>query len=311
MLHQGGDGDHVHIAAGQHAHHIAVPAVQVLEGRDGKQSRVLHHHFVLLHHVQKGVHQLAVVDGDDAVQVPLDVGEHLVAGGFHRHAVGDGGHLVQRHHPPRLQAGLHGRRPGGLHPDHLHRGVKQLGQGGHPRRQPAAPHRDQDHVHIGQVLENLIGDGALAGGHGEVVEGVDVGEPLLPAQLCRQRRRVVEGFAVEHHLGPVVLGIVHLYQGGGGGHDDGGRHPRRPGGVGHPLGVVARRGGHQPALLLLIGEGGALEVGPTDFICPGDLHVFRLDIYLVAGGSGEKGAVHQVCAVKHAVQHPAGGAEIV
>ena len=66
----------------------------------------------------------------------------------------------------RLQAGLHGGRPGGLYPNDLHMGVKQLGQGRHPGSQPAAPDWHQDGVHIGQVLENLIGDGALAGGQG-------------------------------------------------------------------------------------------------------------------------------------------------
>ncbi len=211
----------------------------------------------------------------------------------------------------RLQAGFHGRRAGGLHPEHPHRGVEQLGQGGHPRRQPAAPHGDQNHVHIGQVLENLIGDGALAGGHGEVVEGVDVGQALLLAQPGGQGRRVVKGLAVEEHAGPIVLGVVHLHQGGGGGHDDGGGHSRRPGGVGHPLGVIAGGGRHQSPGLLLLGQSGALEVGPPDFVRPGDLHILRLDIRLVAGGFGEEGAVNQIGGVEHAVQRLPGRLEIV
>ena len=66
----------------------------------------------------------------------------------------------------RLQAGLHGGRAGGLHADDLHIGVEQLGQGGHTGGQTAAADGHQDDVHVGQVLEDLIGDGALAGGHG-------------------------------------------------------------------------------------------------------------------------------------------------
>ena len=139
VLHQRGDGNHVHIAAGQHAYHVFPPGLQMGQGGDGEQSRVFHHHFVLLHHVQESVHQLVVVDGEDAVHILPDIGEHLVPRGLHRHAVGDGGHFIQRDHVPGLQAGLHGCRPGGLYADHPHRGVEQLGQGRHARGQPAAP----------------------------------------------------------------------------------------------------------------------------------------------------------------------------
>ena len=40
-------------------------------------------------------------------------------------------------------------------------------------------------------LKDLIGNGALPGGDGRVVEGVDVGEPLLLRQLGGQDRKSV------------------------------------------------------------------------------------------------------------------------
>ena len=83
------------------------------------------------------------------------------------------------------------------------------------RRWPVRRRRwHQNHIHVGQILKDLIGNGALPGGDGRVVEGVDVGEPLLLRQLGGQLRRVVEGLAVEHHLGPVVLRVVDLHQRG-------------------------------------------------------------------------------------------------
>ena len=93
-------------------------------------------------------------------------------------------------------------------------GLRRLGQGGHAGGQSAAADGHQNHIHVGQILKDLIGNGALPGGDGRVVEGVDVGEPLLLRQLGGQLRRVVEGLAVEHHLGPVVLRVVDLHQRG-------------------------------------------------------------------------------------------------
>ena len=265
---------------------------------------------MLFHHVQEGVHQLVVLDGEDLVHILLDVGEHLLPRRLHRHTVGDGLHPGQGDHMARLQAGLHGGRPRRLHPDHLHMGVEQLGQGGHPGGQPAPANGHQNHVHIGQILEDLVGDGALARGHGEVVKGVNVGQPLLLTQLGGQGRRVVKGLPLKDDPGPVVLGVIHLHQGGGGGHDHRGGDARSLGGIGHPLGMVAGGGGDQPPLLFLPGEGGALEVGPPDLIGPGDLHIFRFDVHVIPCGLGERGAVHQVGGVQHPFQHPTGRFEI-
>ena len=130
-----------------------------------QETGVLHDHLVGLGHVQEGGDQLVVVDGDDVVQVFLDVGEHLVAGSFDGHAVGDGVHGGQGDHVPRLQAGLHAGRAGGFHADDLHVGVEELCQGGHAACQAAAADGDEDDVHVREVAEDLIGDGALTGGH--------------------------------------------------------------------------------------------------------------------------------------------------
>ena len=271
-------------------HHVRLHP-EMGEGGDGQQARVLHDHLGLFHHIQEGVHQLVVRDGNDVVDIFLNIRENLVAGGFDGHAVGDGLNPVQGDHMAGVQAGLHGGRAGGLHADDRHVGVEELGQGGHAGGQSAAADGHQNHIHVGQILKDLIGNGALPGGDGRVVEGVDVGGPLLLRQLGGQLRRVVEGLAVEHHLGPVVLRVVDLHQRGCSGHDDGGRHPGGLGGVGHALGVVARRGGDQPPGLLLVAEGADLIVGAPDLVGPGDLHILRPDIDLVAGGLGKGGTV--------------------
>ena len=138
-----------------------------------------------------------------------------------------------------LQAGLHGGGALRLHADDYDVGVEQLGQGGYACGQSAAADGDQDYIHVGEVLEDLIRNGALAGGHSKVVEGVNIGQPLLPGQLGSFFSGLIKNFAMKDNPGAIVLGVVYLYQRGGSGHHDGGGHPRRLGGIGQPLGVVA------------------------------------------------------------------------
>ena len=122
------------------ADHVLVLAVQMIQGGDGEQTGVFNDHLVLLGHIEEGVHQLGVINGDDLVDVLLDIGEHQIAGSLDRHAVGDGGDVLQRHHMARFHTGLHGGRAGGLHADDLHIGVEQLGQRGlTPEARPPPP----------------------------------------------------------------------------------------------------------------------------------------------------------------------------
>ena len=127
VLDQRGHGDDIHVAPGQDGHYIFLLAVQVAQSGDGEQPRVLHHHLVPLHHIQKGLHQLAVVDGEDAVHILLDIGEHLVPRSFDGHAVRNGGSGGEGDDVTSLQTGLHGGGPSGLNPHDLNLGVEQLG----------------------------------------------------------------------------------------------------------------------------------------------------------------------------------------
>ena len=135
---------------------------------------------------------------------------------------------------------------------------------------------------------------------------MDVGQSLLLGHLRGQLRGVVKDLAVEHHPGAVVFGVVHLHQGGGGGHDDGGRHPGGLGGVGHPLGVVAGGGGDQSPVLLLLGEGADFIVGPPELVGPGGLHVLRLEVDRVSAGFGQVGGVNQVGGPQNALKDAPG-----
>ena len=45
-----------------------------------------------------------------------------------------------------------------------------------PGGQTAPANGHQDDVYIGQILKDLIGDGALPGGNAQIIEGMHVGE---------------------------------------------------------------------------------------------------------------------------------------
>ena len=106
---------------------------------------------------------------------------------------------------------------------------------------------------------------------------------------------------MEDDLGPVVLGIVHLHQGGGGGHDDGGGHAGGLGSVGHALGVVAGGGGDQAPFPLFLGQGADLIVSAPDLVGAGDLHIFGLEIDPVAAALGQGRGVDETGLPDHAL----------
>ena len=245
------------------------------------------------------------------VHIFLYIGEDQIAGSFYRHAVGDGVGGGEGDHMACLQTGLHGGGPLGFHADDGDIGVEQLGQGRHAGGQPAPSDGDQDHVHIGQVLEDLIGDGALSGGHLQVVEGGDIGETLLLGQLGGLFRRLIKDLPVENDVGAVVLGVVDLDQRSCGGHDDGGGDAGGLGGIGQSLGVVAGGGGNESPALLVLRQGADFIVGPSNLVGPGDLHIFRLKVDLIPIALGEGGGVDQVGGADHPLQHAAGGFKLV
>ena len=241
----------------------------------------------------------------------LQEGEDLIAGGLYRHAVGNRLHCGKGDDMPCVHTGLHGGGALRLHAVDLHAGVEQLCQRGNAGGKPAAADGHQNHVHIRQVGENFIGDGALSRGHPQVVEGVDIGQPLLLAEPGGLGGGIVKGCAVDDDVCPVAPCVLHLDEGGSGRHDHRGGHPGLLGGIGNALSVVSGGGGNQPPLLFLLGEGGDGIVSAPNLIGAGHLHVLRLEVDLISRSGGEIGGGDQVGRAEHALQYPAGGLKIV
>ena len=220
VLHHARHGDHVHVAAGEDARHAFALGGQVLGGRDREQAGVLDDHLVVLDHIEERDNQLVVVHANHVVEVLLQVGEDLIAHFEHGGAVGDGVGAGELDHVAGLECRRKACGAGGLNANDADLGVVELGEGGDAAGQAAASHGHEDGVDERQLLDDLHGDGALAGCNRGVVERRNVGKALLLGQLHGALLCVVEDVAVEDDLGTVTLGALNLDERRGGGHHD-------------------------------------------------------------------------------------------
>lgn len=118
--------------------------------------------FLPLEHGENRAGDLRLADGHDLVDGFAADGERLFAGCLDLNAVGDRVHLRKRQDMPRAEGVGHARRPGGLHADNAAGGF-QLPQGARDTRdQPSAADRDEDNIHIRQLLGDLEPDRPLS-----------------------------------------------------------------------------------------------------------------------------------------------------
>src|SRR5690606_21316420 len=115
------------------------------------------------------------------------------------------------------------------------------------RDESAAADRDQHVLQVGEVLENLEADGALAGDDRGIGKGVDEHAARVCGILAgRDLGDVVRGGAVVER-GAQAADALLLRGGSAGGNEDGRADARVPGGEGDRLAVVAGGGGDDAA----------------------------------------------------------------
>ena len=82
-------------------------------------------------------------------------------------AVAEDIHVIQIHPASLLNGSFHGRLVDAFHTDDLDVGIEQLYQSGHAGGQSAAADGHQNHIHVGQILKDLIGNLLVKAGMGE------------------------------------------------------------------------------------------------------------------------------------------------
>ena len=122
-------------------------------------------------------------NSDDIIQILLQIRENLVARRLYCSTVGNGADGRKCGHLLCLLAGIACMQFSscGLHADNLDIGIQKLRQGGNAGGQSASSDRHQNVVHQRKLLYNLHGNGSLAGGNRQIVEGMDKGTGLAPA----------------------------------------------------------------------------------------------------------------------------------
>ena len=153
--------------------------------------------------------------------------------------------------------------------------------------QAAAADRNDQHVEIGDILEHLERDRALAGDHVRVVIGMHPDELPLGRDRLGAHLRIGDGLAVEHDRRAVRLGRRDLHERRRHRHHDGRRNFQPLRVIGDRLGVVAGR--HRDHAARALGGAQRRELRERAALLErvGDLQVLVFDEHLRAGQRGE------------------------
>ena len=179
-----------------------------------------------------------------------------------------------------VQGAAHAGGTLGLHAVDLDVRFEALDRKSHTRDQAASAHRDNDSVHIRQLVEDLQADGPLSCDHLLVIVGVDKGHARLRLQLHGLIMGIIVGARHQADLCTEVLGVFHFHDGGTIRHTDNALDAPAGGCQRHALGVVARRAGNHAFFALFLGELADFIVGTAHLEAACSLQVFGFEVEL-------------------------------
>ena len=164
-----------------------------------------------------------------------------------------------------------------MRPDHRHVRAKGLHRERDAGEQTTATGAHHDGADLGQVMEDLQSESALASHDVGVVERVDDDGAGLLCERLRRGDRLVDGGTREVDIGAIRSGRGDLRDARALGHEDRGRNPEQLRGKSDTLRMIARgRCDHTP-LLRLIAKAGNAGVGATDLERSRSLEVLRCE----------------------------------
>ena len=266
---------------------LARAQIEVLEGGERHRAGRLDDHLVLFEHEQDHLVDVALGNLDKVVKELVEQREGQVARAAHGHAFGRGDDLVGRHHAACVERLAPCGRAFGDRADHTHVWAECLDRERHARAEAAAAERHHHVGDVGHIFENFHADRALPAQHLVIVERRHVRHAFVLAQFDCVRGGLVEDLAVQHDVGAVRLGGVHLERRGDFRHEDGCFGAALACRIRHALCMVAGGGRDDAALELFVGERGDLVVCAADLERAGDLQVLRLEQDRMTGHLGQ------------------------
>ena len=285
----------VDVAARENQGHAAALEVEapVEQGGQRRGARALDDRLFDLEQEQHRVGQLLLVHRHHAIHPLAGEGERQLADLAHGDAVGDRRAGVHAQPLAALERARHRRQRGRLHADHADVGPLGLDGQRHTADESPAADGDEHGLDVGQLLEQLEPERALAGDHARIVERMDEELAALGAQRPRQLVGVVVVASIQDHLGAVASRRRDFDERRVLGHDDRGRDAE-PLGVERDGETVVTGAGGDDARAPRIGAQLEQEVGGAALL-ERARHLEVLELHETAR-AGELGEGLRVCA---------------
>ena len=174
-----------------------------------------------------------------------------------------------------------------LHADDLDAGIDLLRVEADAGQQASSPCRNDDHVHVGQIAADLIGDGPLPGDHVLIVKGMNEHRVALLLDAQRLFIAFVIVVAGQDDLSAISSGGHHLGDRRALGHHDRRLHAQLCARIAYPLCVIARAARDDRTRAACFLQPRQLVEGAPDLEGTGLLPVFALQEQ-VASAHGRK-----------------------
>ena len=259
-----------------------------------QKTGVLHDHLVILNHIKEGNDQLIILDGNDSIQVLLDIWENMGSRSLNCSTVCNGIYVRKGYNLALFQGSFHAGCSGWLNTDNFNVRIEQLGKCGNTCCKSASTDWYQDIVYKRKLLNDLHCDGSLTGCNSRIIKRMDEGIAFFLCQVQCISTGFIVNITVKDYLCAVSFGALYFNKRCGGRHYDHCFHTIFMCGIGNTLCMVSCGSCNQPFASLLIGKSTDLVISSAHLVCACSLHVLRFKKYLVSGQFREIAAFHQL-----------------
>ena len=237
---------------------------------------------MVFYHIKKSHDQLIIIDGNDIVQIFLDIWEDIFSRSLYCSTICDSIYVRKRYDLPFLQGCLHTCCACRLNTDDFDVWVQKLRKCRDTCSKSAPSDRYQNVIYKRKFLYDLHGDSSLTGCYCRIVKWMDKGISFF---FCKGKC-VCAGFvihvAVKDNLRTVTLGALYLDQWCGSWHDNDCFYSIFMCSISNTLGMISCRCSDQTFVPLFVRKCADLVICATHLICTGTLHILWLQINLIS-----------------------------
>ena len=247
-----------------------------------KKSGIFYNHLVIFNHIQESNDQFIILNGDDPVQILLDIREDFGTGRLNSSTICNSIYMRKGNHFPFLKRCFHASCTGRLYTNHFDMGIQKLCKCGNSCSKSAASNRHKNVIYQRKFLYDLHSNGSLTCSYCQIIKGMDKSISFFFCQFQCKCTGFIIYIPMKDHLCPIAFGTLYLDQGCGGWHDDDCFYPIFMCCIGNTLSMVSCRSSDQPFASLFFRQCTDLIISTTHLICSCTLHIFRFKINLIS-----------------------------